>query len=114
MSGTTLLVKPLPPPVSEFVYESVLEIFGLKDLSPADRIKALLEIPAEKLATSIPPTLPLLPVVDQELIFGPTSFKEVTTKQQVPGLYVPGHKWCEELLIGDCQFDVSFSVHPLS
>lgn len=104
MSGTSLFMKPLPPPVSEFVYASVIELFGLKELSATEQVKALLELPVEKLL-SVPPGVPLMPVIDESLQSALT-FKQMSSREHDPSLDLPGRKWCKELLIGDCQFDV--------
>jgi hypothetical protein len=59
--GTALLLKPLPPPVTESAYQQITEAFGLADKSPEDRIKALLEIPVNDLWQKVPRGVPLLP-----------------------------------------------------
>jgi hypothetical protein len=108
MSGTTLMLQPLPPQVPEFVYANAIETLGAQDLSSRDRIKKLLDLPAKDLATLIPPNLPLLPVVDGEIIPGTANFDQMLSKEDPSGVPIPGRQWCEELLVGDCQFDVSY------
>jgi len=112
MSGTSLTMKPLPPPVSEFAYSSVIDMFGLKGLSGSERIKALLELPAEKLL-SVPPNIPLMPVIDGDLIRNTLDFAHVSSKEDSSELDMPGRKWCKDLLIGDCQFDGSIGSFML-
>jgi hypothetical protein len=107
MSGTTLMLQPLPPPVPEFVYSAVIKSLGAESLSSEERIEKLLELSDDQLATLVPPSLPLLPVVDHEIIPGNLNFAQVSSKDD-PSVSLPGRDWCEELLIGDCQFDVSF------
>jgi hypothetical protein len=108
MAGTSLIGKPLPPPVSEFAYASVIEALGLQTHSEHDRVDALLKVPVGKILALFPPfSLPLMPVVDGDLIPGPVSFPQISSKVDQPGFSLPGKKWCEELLIGNCQFDVS-------
>ncbi len=110
MSGTTLMLQPLPPPVSEFAYASVIKSLGAEELSSQDRIKKLLDLPPAELTTLIPPNLPLLPVIDHEIISDAVDFEQVSSKEDYSSVLTPRRKWCEELLIGDCQFDVSFLV----
>jgi hypothetical protein len=110
MSGTTLMLQPLPPQVPEFVYATAIKSVGAEELSSQERIQNLLDLPAEDLATLIPPTLPLIPVVDGDIIPGNVNFEQMSSKDDPSGVPMPGRKWCEELLIGDCQFDVSFLV----
>ncbi|KAH7336031.1 carboxylesterase-like protein [Rhexocercosporidium sp. MPI-PUGE-AT-0058] len=112
MSGTSLMMKPLPPPVSEFAYSSVIEMFGLKDASGPERIKALLALPVEKLL-SVPPNIPLVPVIDGDLIRSIINFAQISSKDDDPALDMPGRKWCQDLLIGDCQFDGSIGSFML-
>jgi hypothetical protein len=100
--------KPLPPPVSEFAYASVVEGLGLGAYSEHDRVEALVKTSVETLLARFPTfSLPLMPVVDGDLIPGPASFPQISVKTDQPTFPIPGKKWCEELLIGDCQFDVS-------
>ncbi len=104
MSGTSLMMKPLPPPVSEFAYSYAIEFFGLKDLSASERINALLELPVEKLL-SVPPNIPFLPITDGDLIPGAATFAQISSPED-PNSHMVGRNWCKDLLIGDCQFDV--------
>lgn len=99
-------MQPLPPPVSEFVYSVAIKSLGAEELSSKERIQKLLDLPADQLATFLPPGLPLMPIVDNDLIPGNLNFGEVSSKED-PAVPMPGRKWCEELLVGDCQFDVS-------
>ncbi|KAL5317254.1 hypothetical protein ACEPPN_014349 [Leptodophora sp. 'Broadleaf-Isolate-01'] len=112
MSGTSLTIKPLPLPVSEFAYSSVIETLGLKDVSGSERMKALLDIPVEKLL-SVSPNIPLMPVVDGDLIPSTVNFAQISSKDDDPALDMPGRKWCQDLLIGDCQFDGSIGSFML-
>lgn len=107
MSGSTLLVKPLPLPVSEFVYASVVKALDLENLSGPERVKAILEIPIKDLLEKIPPTMPLMPVVDGDIIPGVPTFSQISDKAEDPTYPIPGKQWCKSLMIGDCQFDVS-------
>lgn len=101
------MIKPLPPPVSEFAYSAIIELFGLKELSPPERIKALSELPIEKLL-SVPPNIPLIPVTDGDLIPGAATFAQISSSAD-PNSHLVGRNWCKDMLIGDCQFDVCSS-----
>jgi hypothetical protein len=106
MSGTPLMLQPLPSPVGDFVYSNVIKSLDAESLSSQGRIQKLLDLSNEALATLVPPSLPLLPIVDGEIIPGNINFAEISSKEG-PSVSIPGRRWCEELLIGDCQFDVS-------
>jgi hypothetical protein len=107
MSGSSLMLKALPLPVSEFAYESVVKTLGLEDLSSEDRVKTLLEIPLEDLLEKMPPSTPLMPVMDNDIILGAPTFQQISNKLDDPILPIPGRHWCNNLVVGDCQFDVS-------
>jgi hypothetical protein len=110
MSGTSLMLQPLPPFLPEIVYSAVIKSLDAEGVSSQERIKKLLDLPNDKLAIFVPPGLPLLPVVDNDIIPGNLNFDQVSSKQ-TPSVSLPGRTWCEEVLVGDCQFDVSFSGH---
>lgn len=107
MSGSSLMLKPLPLPVTEFAYASVLKALDIENLSGPERVKFLLESPIEKLLESVSPSIPLMPVVDGELIPGVGTLLQISNKVDDPALPMPGRQWCKSLLTGDCQFDVS-------
>lgn len=100
MSGTPLMIKPLPLHVAEHAYQTVIAAFGLTDLTPADRIEKLRRMPPEKLL-KVPHSVRTQPVLDGELIKLAPSFQSL--EQTVS----PGAQWCEELMIGWCGYDVS-------
>ena len=104
MSGTSLLIKPLPPFIADSGYTTVLKALNFDNLSAADRITALLNTPIEEFL-KLPPTAPMLPMIDDDVIPGMLSFNQISTKGSDPAL--PGKGWCESLMIGDCKFDVS-------
>jgi hypothetical protein len=112
MSGTSLMLQPLPPFLPEIVYSAVIKSLDAGELSIQERIKMLLDLPNDKLAILVPPGLPLLPVVDNDLIPGNLNFAQVSSKE-TPSVSLPGRTWCEEVLVGDCQFDVSFLISHL-
>ncbi|KAF2462453.1 para-nitrobenzyl esterase [Lineolata rhizophorae] len=98
MSGTSLMLKPLPPPVSEFAYAGVVEALGLKELEPAEQVKKLVEMPAEELMAKIPPSVPLLPCVDGDMVKAMSTYEGLADT-------LAGMQWCKDMLIGDLRFD---------
>lgn len=100
--GTGLLLKPLPPFVHEMTYKTVLGNLGISELSPEDRVKALLTMPINDILSKVPPGLPLFPVIDGTTIPGAPTFTDISSKTSS----LPGKKWCEGLLIGDNELDV--------
>lgn len=107
MSGSSLMLRPLPPSVAEFAYASVLKALDIENLSGPERVKFLLESPIEKLIESIPPSIPLMPVIDGDLIPAVGTLSQISNKTNDPTWPMPGRQWCKSLMTGDCQFDVS-------
>ena len=106
MSGTPLLMQPLPPPVTEHAYASTLSALGGDCLSADAQVKMLLEAPAAGLWSKVGPTIPLLPSIDNDLVRAGWSFDLLTQSTSVTEQTIPGREWCESLMIGECQFDV--------
>ncbi|KAL2828858.1 Alpha/Beta hydrolase protein [Aspergillus pseudoustus] len=109
MSGNPLTMKPVPLPVAEASYASVIKGLGLEDKPTAERVRALLETPLQKLA-GLGASLPLIPTVDGEII---SSGMEFGRLDEALSATWPGAEWCGNLLIGDCQFDGSIMAFPL-
>jgi hypothetical protein len=109
MSGSSLMLKPLPAPVSEFVYASVAKDLGLENLSAMERVRVLADLPFEDLLSKVSPALPLMPVMDGDIIPGPVTFSQIYSADNAANSKLAGKKWCESLLVGNCQADVSVS-----
>jgi hypothetical protein len=106
MSGTNLLVKPLPPPVNEITYKRVCEALGLDNFTPAERIDALQTLPAEKVLDALPPNLPFIPSTRGDLNLPLDDYESIYKGESGNNVH-PGKSWCEQIMIGDCQMDVS-------
>ncbi|PGH04316.1 hypothetical protein AJ80_08539 [Polytolypa hystricis UAMH7299] len=104
MSGTSLLLKPMPLPVAKFAYSQVAKCFSVESLGAKERVQALLDAPMMGFPTKLPPSIPLLPLLDGDIISANLTFAEWgeanTVKNKVPGV-----SWCRKVMIGDCQFD---------
>lgn len=101
MSGTQLLMPPVPPEVAEANYERAIKALGLE---PGDKaVEALTrDLNGNEMAGKLMGAgIPYLPVLDEELCPASFNFKS-TEENQVT---IPGQKWCEAAIIGDCQFD---------
>lgn len=101
VGGSSLLFQPLPESVGESTYSSVLKSLQLDSLSPQQRIKRLVKVPAMDLVSKVPPGAQLRPILDDDLV--PCN---VTFAQWADITHIPGRLWCESILLGDCQFDV--------
>lgn len=99
MGGSALLLPKLPLPATEIAYGAVCQALGLQDMPPHDRVQALINTPAGKILSDIGPSIPFMPVLDGEVLPKALTFADPS---------VPGTSWCKEILIGDCQMDVSF------
>ncbi|QGA13143.1 hypothetical protein EYB26_000790 [Talaromyces marneffei] len=106
MSGTNLLLKPLPSLVNEITYKRVCEALGLEGLTPAKRIDALKNLPAEKTLKALPPNLPFLPSMGGDLDLPVDDYESIYKGESRNGVH-PAKSWCEQIMIGDCQMDGS-------
>lgn len=106
MGGNALAIKALPPIVSELAYEATLKDLNIAQHSPKERVAALLQIPAKDFLTKLVSGFPLLPVIDGELIKDNYSFAQFEEKNLSS---IAGSKWCESIMVGECQFDVSLT-----
>lgn len=109
MSGTSLLMKPVPEEAAEGFYAAAVKALGLEDVSAEERVKALLEMDGQELRGKLM-AVPMLPVVDGDMCRGVPSFAKISQSGEVKDLPLPGKKWCEGMMIGDCQFDVSCPI----
>lgn len=106
MGGTNLLMKPLPESVTEATYQTVLKKLGLQNLSPSNQVKALLELDAQNISSSVSPGTPLLPSLDGQMVIKEGRIAEIYQGCSCT-VDLPGRNWCNEIMIGDCQMDVS-------
>lgn len=106
MGGTNLLMKPLPECVNEQNYGKVLDLLDLRDLPAEIRVKALRDIPAEDILAVLPPDLVFLPTPGDDLDLPINTFEEIYLGES-QGILHPGKLWCKQIMIGDCQMDVS-------
>lgn len=113
MGGTSLLLGAQGAEYQEGVYSRAIEILGLRDASPAERIDALRTMPMDEVVAKLFPPLPYRPMVDGDLIPSAVTYASVADKDSTE---ISAKGWLKELMIGDCQFDVSlapFSLFPL-
>ncbi|GIK05682.1 hypothetical protein Aspvir_009795 [Aspergillus viridinutans] len=111
MSGTCLLIQPLPYDLHEQNYRQAIAALGLADASSEDRIKTLLETPGEALVAKIPPTVLAVPAIDGDIVSSAVTYAQVADK----GSNFPrGKKWSEDLMIGYAQMDASIMAFLMS
>jgi hypothetical protein len=104
MSGTPIMLKPLPLHVAETSYTTIMEELGLENASAEERIRRLKTIEPEELVEKTPMSVPLLPFLDGEIVPEAATFAKLVSMDHKN---MPGIRWCEELMIGDCQHDGS-------
>ncbi|EME87303.1 uncharacterized protein MYCFIDRAFT_97582, partial [Pseudocercospora fijiensis CIRAD86] len=105
MSGTILLIPPIPLEAAESNYQKAIQVLGLETSTPEQRIHTLLTMDGIDLCSKMLTSgIPTIPVHDSDIIdcrlTSPT-FENIGTAY----LDIPGRKWCQAALIGDCQFD---------
>ncbi|MAD84545.1 MAG: hypothetical protein CL912_16425 [Deltaproteobacteria bacterium] len=103
MGGTPLLMKPVPISVAGGICDIVMAKLGLAaKLTTDEKLKALKDASIEQLATAAE-QLPMLPIIDGEYVKSAATFSKWSF-QDSP---MPGTKWCESIMMGDCEMDVS-------
>ncbi|OQE42964.1 hypothetical protein PENCOP_c003G00472 [Penicillium coprophilum] len=103
MSGTSLL-RARTPELLEKSFAKFADIFGIQDLSPAEQIQKILEIPISELTAKAGRQILLGPMLDGDLIPEITTFKTLADDAEVKKLF-PGIQHCKRLIMGDCQMD---------
>ena len=98
MSGTSIMLKPLPLPVTEMAYSSIMNALGLENASVEERIERLTTISAEELVEKTPMTVPLVPFLDGDIIPDTTTFAKLRSRDEPRTASTPSLKWCEELI----------------
>jgi hypothetical protein len=106
MSGTNLMIKPLPEGVTESTYSNIINALGFRNISSSDRVKELVAMDSQELLAKIPPWVPLLPTCGGEVGVKTHTFADIY-REPSKSLDLPGRNWCSEILIGDCQMDAS-------
>jgi hypothetical protein len=109
MSGTTLMRKPMTAEEEEKSYRMVLEALEINGESREERIKALLETPAEKFLT-IPRNVGWAWCVDGDFVDKTLTHAQLAALSgQAPAatLEIPAAVSVKDLILGDCQLDVS-------
>ncbi|KAK0347408.1 hypothetical protein LTR02_002922 [Friedmanniomyces endolithicus] len=104
MSGTNLLIPPLPLEVAEQSFASAVKALGLEEKSVGERMERLRSIDAADLRGKLM-MIPMLPVVDDELPVAGHSFADFHAGTSGGTVDIAGAKWCESMMIGDCAFD---------
>lgn len=103
MSGTSLLSKAMTYEEHEKNYNAAMAALGLSNSSPAERVKAILEMPASELISRLPPSISPTPAVDSDIVIPGVTYAEVGNSEST---LLPGKTWCSDLLIGDAEVDV--------
>ncbi|KAJ5812667.1 carboxylesterase [Penicillium riverlandense] len=102
MSGSFFLTPPQSDEEHDLNYLKAMKALDLMDATPEERIKVLLERPAQDIVSQLPSSILTAPRVDEELVHPKPSFADVDN----PGSFVPqGKLWCPHLMVGNAQMD---------
>ncbi|KAJ5268627.1 hypothetical protein N7505_004385 [Penicillium chrysogenum] len=96
MSGTNLLMQPLPEQVTECTYKAIVDRLGLSSLPVTERVNALVQMDTQKLLQASSPKHPLLPAAGGDLGLKPHTYAEIH-QGSYGSLDIPGRK-CEDTL----------------
>lgn len=112
MSGTNFLIKPLPLAMHEQNYKQAIAALGLTNASTERRLSTLLKTPGQDLIARIPQSALSLPAIDGDIVPSTLATYAQTADRDAD---VPmGKAWCEDLMIGNTQMDVSLCDKLLS
>jgi hypothetical protein len=109
MSGTTLMRKPMTAEEEEKSYKGVLDALEIKGKSPEERVKALIETPFERFLT-IPRSVGWAWCVDGDFVDKTLTHAELAALSGQTSAFtsaIPAAASVKDLVIGDCQLDVS-------
>lgn len=102
-------MKPVPISVAGGICDIVMAKLGLAaKLTTDEKLKALKDASIEQLATAAE-QLPMLPIIDGEYVKSAATFSKWSF-QDSP---MPGTKWCESIMMGDCEMDSSILFYML-
>ncbi|KAK6441211.1 hypothetical protein LTR95_002571 [Oleoguttula sp. CCFEE 5521] len=106
MSGTTLLMGPVPAAATEATYSRAVQALDLSELSDAKVVARLCNMDGLELRGNfVRAGVFAFPSVDGEI-----APSEVTWTNVMDGsLPLKGREWCEAVVIGDCAFDGSIN-----
>jgi hypothetical protein len=104
MSGNPMLTRPLPLAIHEQSYRTAIKAFGLENATSEERIKVLLETPAQELISKLGVSVLPQPVIDGDIIPSEIPFSRIEDSSSG---YPRGTTWCNDFLLGDAQHDVS-------
>ncbi|KAG8631488.1 hypothetical protein KVT40_000628 [Elsinoe batatas] len=99
MSGTDVAVKGVPPFVGEMIWNKAVEVLELKG-SGEEKVKQLLAMEGLDMLGKAGMAVQTMPIVDGEVIKTGTTYEMLQQQGTIPGT-----KWCEAFMIGDCGFD---------
>ena len=102
--GSFLMMKPSSLQDAEELYRTITGYFGLGELTPAERVKALLTMPQDELVAQLTKEFTSLgPVLDGELILSQPTIAGL--KNQF-AQSLPGSIWCQRLFTLESKDDV--------
>nr|OQO31630.1 hypothetical protein B0A51_00782 [Rachicladosporium sp. CCFEE 5018] len=106
MSGTTLLMRPLPTAATEATYSRAVQALGFSELSASETVARLCNMDGQEMRGNLMKAgVFAFPSVDGEI-----APSEVTWTNVMDGsLPLKGREWCEAIVIGDCAFDGSIN-----
>lgn len=110
MSGTRIMLKPLPPAVAEASYSTIMKELGLENATVDEQIQRLLTIDPDELVAKTPMTCPLMPHLDGDMIPTAATFDKLLSGARPSDFPMPGRQWCSELMIGNCQHNVRLFI----
>jgi hypothetical protein len=88
----------------EKAYRMAIQSWGFSDLTPEQRIRALLETPAEELVSTLGANVQLALAIDGDTIPQNCTYESTGN---IKDTSLPGKIWCKDILLGSASMDVS-------
>ncbi|SPO07784.1 related to carboxylesterase [Cephalotrichum gorgonifer] len=107
IGGSPPLMGQLPMPAADHIAKDVMLALGLDGVPSSDAAQRLLNIPVEDFWTKIPMSIPMIPVIDNDVV--PTQVTLRTFSQGVPAM--PGYDWVSSIMVGDSKLDASIMAY---
>jgi len=108
LGGAPPLLGQLSIEIADSVAQSVHKCLGVDSAKPSEIVSDLLKISPDEIVELLPPGLPLIPVIDGDVI--PTDIKLSTLITQDPNVF-PGSRKIESILLGDSKLDASILAY---
>lgn len=102
LGGCPPLMGQLPLSTADHRATDIAKLLGLDDIDTPENVQRLIDMPSSELLGKIPPTLPMVPIIDGEII--PTAFSFENFADSADK--IPGYRSVQAVMLGNSTLDV--------